>query len=205
MRTNIFYLNQQLLFQHRLVDDLVAKSKALADKLEAEAGEKPAKQPKKREVVAITTKSVESQTNYEKRYYMRNFHLNEVNPLEVRHETSHKLDDIIDKFIMYVATTRKTSFKTGDLIDAFDTCGPSYGDINRSAMRHLKSVHAVSIKNIGSKKRPRYRYDVITTSGLFSPIFAETNVAPLPPIPPIPPIESLPTPPIVETQVLPQP
>ena len=166
--------------------DKVAASKALAEKLEIEANVKKGAATKKRDVVAIQTKPVESQTAYERRGYMRD-HFHNAPETEVRHATSDTLSGIVDKFVMYVATTKKTHFQTGDLINAFQTVGPSRGDVNRSAMRHLKSVKAVSIHNIGTKKHPRYTYDVNTTSKLFAPIFeappvveASTEVLPKP-------------------------
>jgi N-methylhydantoinase B/oxoprolinase/acetone carboxylase alpha subunit len=159
--------------------DVVAESQALAAKLDGEA--KASKSgTKKREVVAIATKPVESQSDYEKRFYMRDWK-HDAPLTEVRHATNTATLEIVDKFVMWVAEHKQTEFKTGDLISIFETCGPSYGDVIRSAMRHLKAVKAVKISNIGSKKRPRYKYTVNEVSPLFAPIFAQPLTVEAPP------------------------
>lgn len=134
----------------------------------------------KRNTKAIVVKAVDSQTDYEKRYYKRDFHNNA--SLEIVENCTNKTtSQIIDEFVCYVVATKKTEFMTNDLILAFQTHGSSYGDIIRRAMRQLasKKVNAIKIRNIKRKDSNKnlYKYIVNTKSDLFKDFFIDSEVA----------------------------
>jgi len=53
------------------------------------------------------------------------------------------------------------NLKTRDFIDAFTIRGPSYGDVVREVMRELQSRGKIRIRNIGTRGRPNYIYEVV--------------------------------------------
>lgn len=128
----------------------------------------------KRATNAIITKSVESQSDYEKRYYKRDFH-NNASLTIVENCTNKTTSQIIDEFVCFVVDTKKTEFFTADLINAFQTHGSSYGDIIRRAMKKLREVKAVKIVNIKRKDSNKnlYKYIVNTKHALFADFFSE--------------------------------
>ena len=125
-----------------------------------------------RKTQAIIVKAVESQTDYERRFYKRDFH-HDASLTIVENCTNKTTNQIIDEFVQYVVATHKTSFMTNDLILAFETHGSSYGDIVRSAMRKLKTIKAVRVVNIKRRDSNKnlYKYIVNTESELFRDFF----------------------------------
>lgn len=53
------------------------------------------------------------------------------------------------------------NLETRMFTEAFEIRGPSYGDVVRQIMRELHSEGKIRIRDIGTKKKPRYLYDVI--------------------------------------------
>jgi len=53
------------------------------------------------------------------------------------------------------------SLKTRDFIDAFTIRGPNYGDVVRQVMRELQTQGKIQMRNVGTKRQPRYVYDVV--------------------------------------------
>lgn len=51
--------------------------------------------------------------------------------------------------------------RTRDFIDAFTIRGPSYGDVVREVMQGLQAQGRIRRRNVGTKHRPRYVYDVV--------------------------------------------
>ena len=52
----------------------------------------------------------------------------------------------------------RKDLETRDFIDAFQIRGPNYGDVVRNAIDKLVSEGRMVKKNIGSLKKPRYKY-----------------------------------------------
>lgn len=51
--------------------------------------------------------------------------------------------------------------RTRDFIDAFTIRGPSYGDVVREVMQGLQAQGRIRRRNVRTKLRPRYVYDVV--------------------------------------------
>ena len=52
------------------------------------------------------------------------------------------------------------NLKTRDFIDAFQLRGPSYGDVVRITVDKLVSGKKMVKRNVGTSKKPFYRYDL---------------------------------------------
>lgn len=52
--------------------------------------------------------------------------------------------------------------RTRDFIDAFTIRGPNYGDVVREVMQDLQAQGRIRRRNVGTKRRPRYVYDVVS-------------------------------------------
>lgn len=53
------------------------------------------------------------------------------------------------------------NLETRMFIDAFSIRGPCYGDVVRQVMREFHDEGKIQMRNIGSPKRPIYRYSLI--------------------------------------------
>jgi hypothetical protein len=53
------------------------------------------------------------------------------------------------------------NLKTRDFIDAFRIRGPKYGDVVRQVISELENQGKISKRNSGTKKKPKYVYDVV--------------------------------------------
>ncbi len=119
----------------------------------------------------VIEKPMTEQTHYERRGYMRNFHLEEINENTVTHLTSHNLKMIFDAALpkmqeMYNQRTpsqaERDIFRTRDLIDALGTWGPAYGDINRAVMRKYAKLGYIEIIEVpNGPKRHTFKYKLL--------------------------------------------
>lgn len=110
----------------------------------------------KRSVKAFAIVPIDEQSRYERRHYMRDFHNNE-KPEVVRHSTSHKLADAKEQILAFMKPEKK--YRTGDIVEAIDSFGPSYGDVIRNSMRALKKEGKVQIDRISLNERTRAKYE----------------------------------------------
>jgi len=120
----------------------VEKAKALVKELKKKAQIAM----KTREVLAfgkraqIVNKSIEEQTPYEKRGYMRNRYVEDVNQNTVTHLTSHTkqmlIPVIIGKMQEMVTAGHDAMFKATELESVFQIFGPAKGDVVRGALKH---------------------------------------------------------------------
>ncbi len=119
----------------------------------------------KREVVPFIVKAVVDQSKYERRSYMRNFHINEAEDV-VRHVSAYGVDEALKKSLAYMKKVHKksgqTMFKTGELIIGIKSYGPATGDCIRSAMTKLDKQGLVKKSTIeGEKSRAKYQFEYI--------------------------------------------
>jgi hypothetical protein len=97
----------------------------------------------------IVEKPEAEQTAYEKRYYMRDYHQDTVNPDTVTHLTSHTAGMIRERLLpllqeMYAKREPKNAeFTCRDIIDALSICGPAQSDIVRAVFRELARAKKV--------------------------------------------------------------
>jgi len=154
------------------------KAEALAEKLNSESKAtkttksktKKTKQSKtaettektKRDVKAYAIVPVTEQTNYEQRFYMRDYHKDEKNTV-VRHKTSHNIKSSVEQCLEFMrqmrdASSSVTTFTTSDLIKAISSYGPSYGDVVRNAMRKASKLNLVKIHEVQANERTRIKY-----------------------------------------------
>lgn len=118
----------------------------------------------KREIKAFQVIPVESQTEYEQRYYMRDYHHDEKADI-VRHATNYGILSAAEAALKYMLRIHKkkpevTTFKTGDLINGVDSFGPSYGDCLRNAMRKLEKAGIVKIHKLEGE-RAKYAFELV--------------------------------------------
>lgn len=112
-----------------------AKASATAktsEKKTAKSSETTAKA--KREVAAFSIVPVDKQTNYEKRFYMRNFHEKE-DATHVAQRSSHGIALASEQCLKFMREIHskdptKVQFKTSDLIQGIQSFGPAYGPKN---------------------------------------------------------------------------
>lgn len=119
----------------------------------------------KREVAAFSIVPVDKQTNYEKRFYMRNFHEKE-DATHVAQRSSHGIASASEQCLAFMREVHskdaaKTHFKTSDLILGITSFGPAYGDSIRNAMRKLAKAGIVKIHIITGKSRAKYDFELL--------------------------------------------
>ena len=154
---------------------IIEKSKKLAEKLNSAS---------KRNTKAIITKAVESQTEYEKRRYKRNYHIENIDLKIVENTTfffNHMTNkeeiattnNLVNEIILFVVETKKDSFMTSDIKEYSKTHGSSYGDVIIHAVDKLKAVHALRKINIAKKdsNKKLYKYFVVKNSEIFNSVF----------------------------------
>ena len=119
-----------------------------------------------RDVKEYAIVPVEEQTDYEKRFYMKDYHKNEP-PTVVRHKTSHSIKSASEQCLeamqqIHNANEDITMFKTSDLIALIESYGPSYGDVVRNAMRKLAKQNIIKIHNIANERsRAKYAFELL--------------------------------------------
>lgn len=116
----------------------------------------------------IIAKPVAEQTKYERRGYLRDFYVEEVDENTVTHMTSHTQGQIYERLLaelqkMYAERDPKDpNFKTRDVINRFKTFGSSYGDIVRSAFKKLAKDGKVEITEVShGPKRHTFNYKLL--------------------------------------------
>ena len=72
--------------------------------------------------------------------------------------TGNVLELLLEKIPELALKLGGKDLETRDFIDAFEIRGPNYGDVVRNAIDKLVSNHRIVKKNIGSLKKPRYKY-----------------------------------------------
>jgi hypothetical protein len=53
------------------------------------------------------------------------------------------------------------NLETRMFIDTFSLRGPRYGDVVRQVMREFHAEGKIQMRNVGTRKRPRYRYSLV--------------------------------------------
>jgi len=161
----------------------IDKSKLLAEQLNRQSAkqqtvkrkaERKVKAEKTtRDVKAYAIVSVDKQSNYERRHYMRNHFTNEKETV-VRHKSSHSIETAKVQCLEYMKNTlqkiheetkqelsqiaQQRMFYTRELRDAIQSFGPSQTDCIRNAMRKLAKAEIVKIHKVAENNRTRVKY-----------------------------------------------
>lgn len=140
---------------------LSERSKALKQNLktsELSATKKTQKQTKrkKRDIKAFAIVSIDKQSRYERRYYMRDFHKSEIQT-HVRHKTNINIDVACEQCLAFMQAKKR--YKTRDFVNHLQSFGPSYSDVIRNAMRKLAKQNKVIIHKISENERTRHKYE----------------------------------------------
>ena len=116
----------------------------------------------------LKPKPVTEQSHYEQRYYLRNYHTEQVDLNTVSHLTSHTASMIRERLLsqlqtMYAAQSEPKSpeFKCRDIIDAWDIFGPGQSDCVRTIFREL--AKAKKVKEIPHEhgRRTTFTYELL--------------------------------------------
>ena len=158
MREKAEKLAEKLNSESKATKTTKSKTKKTNQSAKTETTEKT-----KRDVKAYAIVPVTEQTNYEQRFYMRDYHKDEKNTV-VRHKTSHGIKSSSEQCLEFMRQMRDaessvTMFTTSDLIKAISSYGPSYGDVVRNAMRKLAKQNLVVIHKIADNERTRAKND----------------------------------------------
>lgn len=124
---------------------------------------KATKEQTKRDIKAYAVIALDKQSDYERRFYMRNYHAEEKQQV-VRHKTSHSLQTMMSEMYKYLVQCFNKEkavrqIKTSEICSATDSYGPSYTDVIRNSAKHLEKLKLVQIVNIAEQhSRCKYAY-----------------------------------------------
>jgi len=116
----------------------------------------------------LKPKPVTEQSQYEQRYYNRNYHTEQVDLNTVTHVTSHTASMIRERLLsqlqsMYALRSEPKSleFKCRDIIDAWDIFGPGQSDCVRTIFRELAKANKVKEIPHEHGRRTTFTYELL--------------------------------------------